>query len=48
VGADGNLLFGVLALRADPIDNDRFAEACSDWAALEDLSLAELLLERAS
>jgi hypothetical protein len=28
VDTDRNLLFGVLALQTDLIDNDRFAEAC--------------------
>src|SRR6516165_1249032 len=43
---DRNLLFGVLALQADLIDADRFAEACSAWAAKKATSLAELLQER--
>ena len=29
---DRNLLFGVLALQADLIDRQQFAEACSAWA----------------
>jgi hypothetical protein len=41
---DRNLLFGVLALQADLIDNTRFAEACAAWAARKDLALADLLV----
>jgi serine/threonine-protein kinase len=44
--ADRNLLFGVLALQADLLDNNQFAEACSAWAARKDTPLAELLVER--
>jgi serine/threonine protein kinase/Flp pilus assembly protein TadD len=43
---DRNLLFGVLALQADLIDADRFARACSDWAAKKDTPLSDLLQER--
>jgi PAS domain S-box-containing protein len=43
---DRNLLFGVLALQADLLDNDQFAEACSAWAARKETPLADLLLER--
>jgi serine/threonine protein kinase/Flp pilus assembly protein TadD len=43
---DRNLLFGVLAMQADLIDADRFAEACSAWAAKKSIALAELLQER--
>jgi hypothetical protein len=43
---DRNLLFGVLALQADLIDSDRFAEACSAWAATKATPLADLLLAR--
>jgi hypothetical protein len=43
---DRNLLFGVLALQADLLDNDQFAEACSAWAARKDTPLADLLVER--
>jgi tRNA A-37 threonylcarbamoyl transferase component Bud32 len=44
--ADRNLLFGVLALQADLIDADRFAEGCSAWAAKKATPLAALLQER--
>jgi tetratricopeptide (TPR) repeat protein/tRNA A-37 threonylcarbamoyl transferase component Bud32 len=43
---DRNLLFGVLALQADLIDADRFAEACSAWAAKKATPLADLLQQR--
>jgi serine/threonine-protein kinase len=43
---DRSLLFGVLALQADLLDNDRFAEACSAWAARKETPLADLLVER--
>src|SRR5262249_56759150 len=43
---DCNLLFGVLALQADLLDNDQFAEACAAWAARKDTPLADLLVER--
>src|SRR5262249_54924673 len=43
---DRNLLFGVLALQADLLDNDRFAEACSAWAVRKGTPLADLLVER--
>jgi eukaryotic-like serine/threonine-protein kinase len=43
---DRNLLFGVLALQADLIDNAQFAEACTAWTARKNESLADLLVER--
>jgi tetratricopeptide (TPR) repeat protein/tRNA A-37 threonylcarbamoyl transferase component Bud32 len=46
VDTDRNLLFGVLALQADIIDADRFAVACSAWAAKKTMPLADLLHER--
>ena len=45
MGADGNLLFGVLALQADLLTPARFAGACSAWAARKDAPLADLLVE---
>jgi hypothetical protein len=42
---DRNLLFGVLALQADFLDPDQFAEACSAWAARKGAALADLLVE---
>ena len=44
--SDRNLLFGVLALQADLLDPQQFAEACSAWAAHKETSLAALLVER--
>src|SRR5436305_1076759 len=44
--ADRNLLFGVLALQADFIDQTQFADACSAWAGRKDRPLADLLVER--
>jgi tRNA A-37 threonylcarbamoyl transferase component Bud32 len=43
---DRNLLFGVLALQADLIDEAQFARACSEWAGRKQAPLAELLVER--
>jgi tetratricopeptide (TPR) repeat protein len=46
VDTDRNLLFGVLALQADLLDPEKFARACSDWAAHKERPLADLLVER--
>jgi serine/threonine-protein kinase len=43
---DRNLLFGVLALQADLIDQRQFAEACTAWSAGKDTPLADLLVAR--
>jgi eukaryotic-like serine/threonine-protein kinase len=43
---DRDLLFGVLAVQAGILDADRFAEACSGWAARNEKPLADLLVER--
>ena len=43
---DRNLLFGVLALQADFIDNQQFAEGCAAWAARKSTPLADLMVER--
>ena len=43
---DRNLLFGVLALQADLIEDTQFIEACGAWAARKDVLLADLLVER--
>jgi len=37
---DRNLLFGVLALQADLIDDTQFIEGCAVWAARKDTPLA--------
>jgi serine/threonine-protein kinase len=42
---DRNLLFGILALQADFIDNSQFARACGQWAADKDRHLADILVE---
>src|SRR5262245_6023332 len=46
VDTDRNLLFGVLALQADLINNTQLAEACAAWAARKTLPLADVLVER--
>jgi serine/threonine-protein kinase len=43
---DRNLLFGVLAPKADLLDNAQFAEACTAWTARKGEPLADLLVER--
>lgn len=42
---DRNLLFGVLALQADLLDPQRFAEACAAWSGRKNTPLADLLVE---
>ena len=41
-----NLLFGVQALQLGYIDSTQLTDACTEWAARRDSSLAELLLRR--
>jgi hypothetical protein len=43
---DRNLLFGVLALQADFLDAQQFAEARTAWTARKGTPLADLLVER--
>ena len=43
---DRNLLFGVLALQADLLDNNQFAQACTLWSARKATPLAELLVQQ--
>jgi eukaryotic-like serine/threonine-protein kinase len=43
---DRNLLFGVLALQADLIDQAHFAEGCVLWTSHKAVSLADLLVQR--
>jgi serine/threonine-protein kinase len=43
---DQNLLFGVLALQADLLDDTQFVQACSAWVTHKDTSLADQLIER--
>src|SRR5262249_15383331 len=40
---DRNLLFGVLALQLDLIDDGQFAQACSAWATRKDTPLADVV-----
>src|SRR5439155_9615660 len=40
---DRNLLFGVLALQIELIDDRQFAQACSAWATRKDTPLADVL-----
>jgi serine/threonine protein kinase len=42
---DRNLLFGVLALQLEFIDERQFAQACSAWATRKDIPLPDLLQE---
>lgn len=44
--SDQNLLFGVLALQADLIDESQFVEACTICAGRKSVLLADFLLER--
>jgi serine/threonine-protein kinase len=43
---DRNLLFGVLALQADFIDNDQFVKACTLWTAQKERTLADILVDQ--
>ena len=43
---DRQLLFGVIALQLDILDQTRFAEACTVWALHLDRPMADLLEER--
>jgi tetratricopeptide (TPR) repeat protein/tRNA A-37 threonylcarbamoyl transferase component Bud32 len=46
VDVDRNLLFGVIALQDDLIDETRFADVCAGWAVRMQVPLADLLVER--
>ena len=46
VSIDRNLLFAVIALQDDLIDQTQFADVCAGWAMRLDRPLAELLIER--
>jgi len=46
VDIDRNLLFAVMALQDDLIDQPRFVDVCSGWSLRMETPLAELLLER--
>jgi len=43
---DRNLLFGVLALQADLIDNDQFVKGCAFWTTDKDKALSQILIEQ--
>jgi hypothetical protein len=40
---DGNLLFGVLAMQVELIDDRQFAQACAAWATRKDTPFADVL-----
>ena len=44
--SDHNVLFAVLALQADLLDQRKFAEACTVWSTQKQNPMAELLVER--
>ncbi len=46
VDVDRNLLFAVIALQDDLIDQTQFADVCAGWAVRIERSLSELLIER--
>ena len=46
IDIDRNLLFGVVALQDDLIDQKQFTEACAVWALRLEAPLADLLIER--
>jgi hypothetical protein len=46
IDIDRNLLFGVIALQDDLIDEARFTEACAVWALRLEAPLADLLIKR--
>ncbi len=46
VNVDRNLLFAVIALQDDLIDQTQFADVCAGWAMRLDRPLADLLIER--
>jgi hypothetical protein len=43
---DRSLLFGVIALQDDLIDETQFTEACAVWALRLERALADVLIER--
>src|SRR5688500_1763917 len=46
VGADRNLLFGVLARQLELIDDRQFTGVCGEWATSKDVPRSEILAER--
>src|SRR4051812_20556155 len=46
IDVDRNLLFAVIALQDDLIDQAQFADVCAGWAVRLERPLADLLIER--
>ena len=46
IDVDKNLLFAVIALQDDLIDQTQFADVCAGWAVRLDRPLSEMLIER--
>src|SRR5271166_6285981 len=46
IDVDRNLLFAVIALQDDLIDQTQFADVCAGWAVRLDRPLSDLLIER--
>ena len=46
IDVDRNLLFAVIALQDDLIDQAQFADVCAGWAVRIERPLADLLIER--
>src|SRR5271165_2268101 len=46
MNVDRNLLFAVIALQDDLIDQTQFADVCAGWAMRLERPLADLLIER--
>jgi eukaryotic-like serine/threonine-protein kinase len=46
IDVDRNLLFAVIALQDDLIDQTQFADVCAGWAVRIERSLSDLLIER--
>jgi len=45
MGAERNLLFGVVALQAGLITSDDFVKACAIWATRKGTTLGDVLVE---
>jgi PAS domain S-box-containing protein len=45
MNTDRNLLFGVLALQADVLDDDQFIKICTLWTTRKQTALGDLLIE---
>ena len=46
MNVDRNLLFAVIALQDDLIDQAQFADVCAGWAMRLERPLSDLLIER--